>query len=249
MNIKAIFFDMDNTLVHLPDFSSEEFFKETLKDLRISVEIEQIRQAYQSLEGWVKQNLADYTNWKREVFVEWNRRLLENLGVREDARTLAEKVQDRWENLPQDGGEELYPEVREVLYLLFRNGFSLGVVSNRYSGVIRRSVDMHGIARYFRCLVSPQDANAPKGKIDKQMWELALNTVGVVASEAAHVGDSYTQDVVGARQAGLLPVMIDRNERYGEVDCFKIRNLKELFRILDITDAASRKLFGVRRGM
>ena len=232
MNIKAIFFDMDSTLVHFPKFSSEDFFRETLKDLGIYVEIEQIRQAYQSLEGWVKENLVDYTRWNRETLVEWNRRLLENLGVQEGVKALAEKVEDRWENLPQEAGEELYPEVRGVLDSLFKNGFLLGVVSNRHSGVIRKSVEMHGIARYFRCLVSPQDANAPRGKLDEQMWELALSTVGVAASETAHVGDSYTHDVVGARQAGLLPIMIDRNERYGEVDCLKIRNLKELFRIL-----------------
>jgi len=233
MNIKAIFFDMDNTLVHLPDFSSEQFFKETLKKLGISVEIEQIRQAYQSLDDWVKQNLSDYTCWNREIFVEWNRRLLENLGVKEGVKILAEKVEDRWENLPQEAGERLYPEVPYILDSLFKNGFLLGVVSNRRSELIRKSVDMHGIAHYFRCLVSPQDANAPKGKLDGQMWGLALSAVGVAASEAAHVGDSYTHDVVGARKAGLLPIMIDREGRYGEVDCLKIRNLKELFKILE----------------
>ena len=82
--------------------------------------------------------------------------------------------------------------------------------------------------------MSPQDANATRGKLDGQMWELALNAVGFAASEAAHVGDSYSQDIIGARQAGLLPIMIDREGRYGEVDCLKIRNLKELFKILDI---------------
>jgi FMN phosphatase YigB (HAD superfamily) len=186
------------------------------------------------LDEWVKENLADYTRWNRETFVKWNRQLLENLGIQEDIKALAEKVEDRWENLPQEAGEELYPEVRDVLDSLFKNKFLLGVVSNRRSGLIRKSVDMHGIARYFRCSVSPQDANAPKGKLDWQMWELALNTVGVAASEAAHVGDSYTHDVVGARQAGLLPILIDRDGRYTEVDCLKIRNLKELFRILDL---------------
>ena len=234
MNIKAIFFDMDNTLVHLPDFSSENFFKETLKDLGILVEIGQIRQAYQSLEGWVKENLTDYTHWKRETFVEWNRLLLENIGVQGDLKALAEKSEDRWQNLPQEVGEELYPEAREVLNSFSKTSLLLGVVSNRRSESIRKSVENHEISHYFQCLVSPQDANAPRGKLDRQMWELALRIVGVDASESVHVGDSYTQDVVGARQAGLLPIIIDRNERYDAVDCLKVRNLKELFGILDV---------------
>ncbi len=233
MNIKAIFFDMDNTLVHLPDVSSEEFFREILKTLGISFEIEQVKEAYQSLDGWVKQNLADYTRRCKKGYVEWNRRLLEALGVQKDLEALAERVEDCWENLLL-ADEEIYSEVREVLDSLFKSGFILGVVSNRYPEIIRKSVDIHGIARYFRCLVSPQDADAPGGKLDSQMWELALNAVGFSASEAAHVGDSYTQDIIGARQAGLLPIMIDREGRCGEVDCLKIWNLKELFRILDM---------------
>jgi HAD superfamily hydrolase (TIGR01549 family) len=234
MNIKAIFFDMDNTLVNIPNFSSEEFFLRILKRFGFYFEIEQIKQAYQSLEEWVKQNLADYTSRGRENYLEWNRLLLATLGIQKDVRMLAEKVEDCWDNLPQEVGEELYPEVREVLDWLSKNGFLLGVISNRYPELIRNSVDMHGIARYFRCLVSPQDANASRGKLDKNMWELALNTVGVVALEAAHVGDSYTHDVIGARQAGLLPIMIDREDRYSEIDCLSIKNLKELFRIWEV---------------
>lgn len=234
MNIKAIFFDMDNTLVSLPNFSVEEFFIGILKKLEFSFEIEQVKSAYQSLEPWTSQNLADYTSRNRKTWVEYNCRLLELLGVKEGVEILAEKVQDYWERLPQEIGEELYPEVREVLDSLSKSGFLLGVLSNRDPEIIRNSVIMHGIARYFRCLISPQEAKAPNGKLDRQMWEVALRAVGVIASEAAHVGDLYEHDVIGARQAGLLPILIDRKGRYDNVDldCLKIQNLKGLFRIL-----------------
>ncbi len=119
MNIKAIFFDMDETLVHLPDVSSEEFFREILNKLGISFEIEQVREAYQSLDGWVKENFADYTRRCKKTYIEWNRRLLEALGVQKDVEALAERVEDCWEDslLPD---EELYSEVREVLNSLFK---------------------------------------------------------------------------------------------------------------------------------
>lgn len=234
LNIKAIFFDMDNTLV--PYFSGEEFFIGILKKLGFSFEIEQVKSAYQSLEPWASQNLADYTSRNRKTWVEYNRRRLEVLGVKEGVVILAEKVQDYWERLPQEIGEELYPEVREVLDSLSKNGFLLGVLSNRDPEIIRNSVMMHGIAGYFRCLISPQEAKAPNGKLDRQMWEVALRAVGVIASEAAHVGDLYEHDVIGARQAGLLPILIDRKGRYDNdnVDCIKIRNLNELFRVVQI---------------
>jgi len=47
-----------------------------------------------------------------------------------------------------------------------------------------------------------------------------------------HVGDLYSVDVVGARAAGLQPVLLDTAGLYEGVDCERIRSLGDLCELL-----------------
>ena len=50
----------------------------------------------------------------------------------------------------------------------------------------------------------------------------------VAPEEAAYVGDLYLVDVVGAREAGLLPILYDPFDLSHDVDCLRIRTIDEL---------------------
>ena len=50
----------------------------------------------------------------------------------------------------------------------------------------------------------------------------------VPAERAAYVGDIYAIDVVGARAAGLAPILIDSAGAYPDVDCPRIERLSDL---------------------
>lgn len=97
---------------------------------------------------------------------------------------------------------------------------------------IRSSLRKHGISDYFRFLISPQVANAPQGKLDPAMWEYGLEQAEVAPEEAAHIGDRYEHDVVGARVAGVLPIFIDREGEHDEPDCPKAADLMEAVQLL-----------------
>jgi len=60
---------------------------------------------------------------------------------------------------------------------------------------------------YIRFVISPQVANA--------------------SQEAAHIGNRYDHDVVGARAAGPHMVLLGRESRHPDVDCPEARDLKE----------------------
>ena len=52
--------------------------------------------------------------------------------------------------------------------------------------------------------------------------------------EAVHVGDQHRSDVIGARTAGIHPVLIDRGGFHTEIkDCARIASLCELQPLLD----------------
>jgi putative hydrolase of the HAD superfamily len=56
-------------------------------------------------------------------------------------------------------------------------------------------------------------------KPDPRIFELACERVGVPAERSAHVGDHMYADVIGARAAGMRPVLIDRRGDAGIPAC------------------------------
>jgi putative hydrolase of the HAD superfamily len=78
-------------------------------------------------------------------------------------------------------------------------------------------------------------------KPDPRLFQIALDSLGVRADQAAHVGDSLSADVVGARQAGLRAVWIDRSGRTEApppADYSRITDLRQLPAILSLGASA-----------
>ena len=92
------------------------------------------------------------------------------------------------------------------------------------------SLDDHirelGLAPYLNVVVGSQAVGSEKPQA--RIFQIALAQVGVTAAEALHVGDIYTADVLGARAAGLVPVLIDRYDLQPQADCLRVRSLEEL---------------------
>ena len=51
-----------------------------------------------------------------------------------------------------------------------------------------------------------------------------------------HVGDTYVNDVLGARSVGMVPVLLDRPHRVEEsmIDCLLVHALDELLDVLEV---------------
>jgi FMN phosphatase YigB (HAD superfamily) len=65
-------------------------------------------------------------------------------------------------------------------------------------------------------------------KPDPRFFRLALERTGSDAKTTVHVGDLYHVDVVGARAAGITPVLLDVANLYQGCDCMRVRSLMEL---------------------
>ena len=70
-------------------------------------------------------------------------------------------------------------------------------------------------------------------KPEPYIFLAALKRAGVSASEAIYIGDQYETDVVGAKGAGIKPILIDRYDLSLEVgDCPRIHSLIEVAQYL-----------------
>jgi putative hydrolase of the HAD superfamily len=64
------------------------------------------------------------------------------------------------------------------------------------------------------------------------VFHYLLEKAGVPADEALYVGDNYYADVVGARQAGLQPVLFDLHDLFPEADCPVIQAHSQIYSLL-----------------
>jgi len=126
--------------------------------------------------------------------------------------------------------EDCVPEdVPATLGALKRRGFRLGVLSNRTKPYDEQ---MHtlGLADYFEFAMAAGDLAV--WKPDPGLFQHALQRMHVLPEQAIYVGDNYYADVIGAREAGVQPVLLDPQGIFPEAGCPVIRSLGELGGVL-----------------
>jgi putative hydrolase of the HAD superfamily len=101
---------------------------------------------------------------------------------------------------------DLLPDARETLETLHARGLRLGIVSDMDARLLD-VLEHLGIRALFEPVVLSTRAGASKR--DGGLFPIALDRAGVAAARAAHVGDSLTADVAGARSAGITPIWLD----------------------------------------
>jgi putative hydrolase of the HAD superfamily len=116
-------------------------------------------------------------------------------------------------------------EAAETLQGLRARGLRTAVVSNA-DGRVEALLHAAGLRAHLEFVLDSHLEGVEKP--DPEIFRRALARLGVPAARAAYVGDIYAIDVVGARAAGLQPVLIDPVGAYPEVDCPRIERLSDL---------------------
>jgi putative hydrolase of the HAD superfamily len=128
------------------------------------------------------------------------------------------------------------PGAAAALAELADRRLGLAIVSNA-DGTVEDDLRKYGI-----CQVGP-GAGVPVGSIldsslvgvakpDAAIFERALETLGVPAERAVHIGDTPAADVAGARAAGIRPVLVDPYDLHADADCLRVATLAGLVALL-----------------
>ena len=228
--IKTILFDLDGTLRFNsptgPDVVSGQMAAQGLHFSRD----DRIRCLRWEHEYWagsseLTADLDVYLEDSRDFWQNYNRRLLIAFGA-EAARAheLAPALgQYMWENYRPES--VTIPESPAILTQLKQAGFRLGVVSNRDRPFVDE-LEKIGLDSFFEFFLAGGEVQIYKP--EPGIFEAALLRMGSGAHEAVYVGDNYFADVVGARRAGLRPVLFDPDGLYPEADCCVIRSFEQL---------------------
>jgi putative hydrolase of the HAD superfamily len=67
---------------------------------------------------------------------------------------------------------------------------------------------------------------------DPEIFRQALKLANSSPGQAVYVGDNYYADVVGARRAGIRPILLDPHDVFNDADCEVITGLNEIIGLL-----------------
>lgn len=228
--IRVVLFDVNGTLLGYEDpLGFEKRFAQACADLGHPVSVDQVRQAFSSLQrAWASrqiQNLrrASSDEQYRQTMVSVYRFLLEELGVPGDRQEKAEALYERF--IVREGFMPLFCDVRDTLQHLRQQGVRLGIVSN-FPTHLEQTLRQHSIDSYFDFLVVSSLVGLEKP--DPAIFELAIEKAGVPKEEILYIGNQMDDDIRGAQAVGLKAVLIDRHDHWPQCNCPRIRTLAEL---------------------
>ena len=135
---------------------------------------------------------------------------IKELGVQEHVGQVTWELLQSEHSLFSATNATLYDDAIPTLQRLRNAGLKLAIVSN-WDTPLDPLTERLGIAEYFDAIVVSHDERVKSAKPDSHIFNYTRAAIGVSAEETVHVGDTYEADIVGARNAGIRPILIDRD--------------------------------------
>jgi HAD superfamily hydrolase (TIGR01549 family) len=139
-----------------------------------------------------------------EVWIAFTEQIVRGMGGDGDtARACATDIVREWE---RHDNFTLFEDALPVLGDLKRRGLKIGLVSNG-------ARDLEEFAAHHGLEVDAAVGSRAHGRIkpDPSIFVAALSALGTAAEETAMVGDSYEDDIEGARALGIRGILLDRD--------------------------------------
>ena len=209
--IAAVFFDLDGTLLD-DDANWKRSVPATVNavtDRHPHIDAEELEEAYfrNSKKVWDEIRGAevspfgdmDATTISTSV---WNGALAD-IGI--DDEEILNRAVGTYHRL-RNTGLVAFDDVEECLGIL-QSKYRLGLITNGHAETQQPKLDSAVISGYFESVTT---VDIGHGKPQVEIFDHALNTLGISADEAVYVGDYLFWDVGGANAAGMYSVWLNR---------------------------------------
>lgn len=223
MPIKAVIFDLDNTLV--------DFMR--VKRAAVSGAVDAMIDAglKEPKDLAIKRIFNMYDREGIEDQRVFDKMLVETYG-QIDYRILAAGILGY--RRAKEGHLVLYPHVRNTIIELIRMSLKLGLVSDAPRMEAWMRLSSLGLDAFFDTVVTSEDTG--KKKPDPAPFQLALTRLHTSAEEAIMIGDWAERDIVGAKALGMKTAFArygdDFNTKEAGAD-FELSDISELVEIIE----------------
>jgi putative hydrolase of the HAD superfamily len=165
-----------------------------------------------------------------EVRLERSRLLLANLGIGED---ISDGITEKYIRAYVRAYYPIENAERVVQSLVGK--YKLGIVSNGSREMQRFKLESLNILDHLDCMFFSEGFGIRKP--DPEIFLAAADELGVAPAECLFVGNSYRDDVEGAKKVGMLTCWFNRHRKPDPAEVYhdyQVTNLDELLGILDI---------------
>jgi len=234
--IKTILFDLDGTLRHSVP-AGGDVFSDYVQSLGLQIHEESRTRAarwehlYWASSADLRDDLLAHSGETENFWVEYTRRRLIALGLSPaTAIELAPRVSAHMSEMYKP--QSIVPEdVRRALPELKQAGYLMAVLSNR-DKPFHELLESHNLTEFFHFSLAAGEVGIYKP--EPAIFKHALDRANANAHETVYVGDNYYADIVGARRAGLEPVLYDPKGIFPEADCTTIRSFDQLKSVIEV---------------
>jgi putative hydrolase of the HAD superfamily len=200
--LKAVLFDVDFTLFRPgPELGSEGYVR---AGARHGLTLDPSRYDEARLAALADLQMHPELEHDEELWIRFTEDIVRGMGGdAEGARGCATDVTRAWE---RHENFFLYDDALPTLASLRRHGLAIGLVSNGQR-------DLEEFARHHRLDVDACVGSLSHGRVKphRSIFEAALERLDATPREAAMVGDSYADDIEGARALGIRAILLDRD--------------------------------------
>jgi putative hydrolase of the HAD superfamily len=219
---QAVVFDCADTLLHL-DPPREVIFRDAATEIGLELQLDDIARAYELVDFAVKIKSSEHKSAtvKSEFYRAYNGALLAALGIHQylDALNpiLIQRFSERrrWVAF-EDAANTLRAIGERVPVHILANW------DNGLETVVRQA----GLREFVHDVAASAALGSEKPA--RACFDAFLARNALDPARTLYVGNEYIADVIGPREAGMTPVLIDRCDRLRAADCWRIRSLADL---------------------
>jgi putative hydrolase of the HAD superfamily len=224
--IRAVLLDAGNTLVFLDfDAIADAIEASGFPIETAALEPSEYRARRRVDQKYLEGGFTDASMW--QCYFDW---LMEEAGVPSGLRPeILERLRQR--HAESNLWSRTRPEVSKAMAKLKDSGRIVAVISNS-DGSCRELLRRLELLSFCHAVYDSAELGVEKP--DERIFEIALRDLTVEPTQALYMGDLEAIDVLGARLAGILPVLADPHPRGNAVDFPVLRGVHELPDALEI---------------
>ena len=203
--IKAVIFDMYQTLVQDPRDQWRHSFSAIIQDQQLPITAEQLWEGWHESEEKFRLRRTDPSLPFQTYFDAWTggfRMAFQAMGIPGDAEAATTRF---FADLSR---REPFPETEQVVKQV-QSSYRTAVLSNADDGFLLPNLQLLDLE--FETVLSSEMARSYKPQ--PELFLEMLARLALRAEETVYVGDRHYEDVHGARSVGMHAVWINRGDR------------------------------------
>lgn len=214
--IKAIFIDFYGTIVHEDGEVIKQVSQEIFDTGKVNDKSEIGSYWWNEFQTAFISAYGESFQTQRELEYQSLDKTIQYFNSSADAEALSNLMFEHWVKPP------IFKEVKQFFEI---SPVPIYIVSNIDRDDILQAIKFHGLEP--NGVFTSEDAKSYKPR--KELFEFALNSIGLSAEQVVHIGDSLSSDVKGASSVGINTIWINRGDREIPEGVIAVGNLLEVY--------------------